>query len=333
MSAGPNGSGEDHLIAKYFRPLAQHPGALGLTDDAAVLRPPDGCDLVLTKDAIVEGMHFFADDSAGAIARKGLRVNLSDLAAKGAAPAGFLLALALPEGVSPEWLQEFADALGQDAEAYGCPLLGGDTVRSPGPLMVSVTAFGTLPRDTMVRRSGARIGDLVFVTGTIGDAALGLRLRKENAARARWSLDDPMRDHLADRYLLPQPRNAIAAAVRNHASAAMDVSDGLAGDLEKLCRASGVGAAVEVSRVPLSAAARAVLKVESEAIETVLTGGDDYEILCAVPPARAAAFKAAAREAGVEVSEIGGIGEGAGVAFMTQEGKALQFARASFSHF
>jgi thiamine-monophosphate kinase len=243
MSARPDGSGEDHLIAKYFCPLARHPGALGLMDDAAIFTPPEGCDLVLTKDAIVEGVHFFAEDPAGAIARKALRVNLSDLAAKGAAPAGFLLALALPESVSPKWLQDFADSLGQDAETYGCPLLGGDTVKSPGPVMISVTAFGVLPRGRMVRRSGANGGDLVFVTGTIGDAALGLRMRKETAGRERWDLDEAMRDHLASRYLLPQPRNALAEAVRTHASAAMDVSDGLAGDLEKLCRASGVGCA------------------------------------------------------------------------------------------
>src|SRR5437763_3037381 len=182
MAAKPAGSGEDHLIAKYFRPLATHSGALGLIDDAAVLTPPEGCDLVLTKDAIVGGIHFFEDDPADAIARKALRVNLSDLAAKGAVPAGFLLALALPEGISSDWLQAFANALGEDANTYSCPLIGGDTVKSPGPVMISVTAFGTVPHGSMVRRSGARAGDRVFVSGTIGDAALGLQLRKDAAA-------------------------------------------------------------------------------------------------------------------------------------------------------
>ena len=333
MSARPDGSGEHHLIAKYFRPLARHPGALGLMDDAAMFTPPEGCDLVLTKDAIVEGVHFFAEDSADAIARKALRVNLSDLAAKGAVPAGFLLALGLPESVSPQWLRDFADSLGQDAETYGCPLLGGDTVKSPGPVMISVTVFGTLPRGSMVRRSGAKGGDLVFVTGTIGDAALGLRLRKETAAGGHWDLDDAMRDHLASRYLLPQPRNALAEAVRTHASAAMDVSDGLAGDLEKLCRASGVGAVIEVSRLPLSPAGQAVLAADARAIETILTGGDDYEIVCAIAPARAASFQAAARKAGVTVSEIGRVAEGEGASFIATDGKALNFARTSFSHF
>jgi thiamine-monophosphate kinase len=333
MSAKPAGSGEDHLIAKYFRPLARHPGALGLIDDAAVLTPPAGCDLVLTKDAIVGGMHFFADDSADAIARKALRVNLSDLAAKGADPAGFLLALALPEAISPEWLQAFAHALGEDAADYGCPLLGGDTVRSPGPVMISITAFGTLPRGSMVRRSGARVGDRVFVTGTIGDAALGLALRKDAAASKHRKLDETQRQHLAARYLVPQPRNALAEAMRTHAHAAMDVSDGLAGDLQKLCGASGVRAEVEVARVPLSAAARAVLQADPAAIETILTGGDDYEIVCTIAPERAVLFRSAAEAAGVTITEIGRMVEGRGAAFIAANGQPLSFARASFNHF
>ena len=333
MSAKPAGSGEDHLIAKYFRPLATHPGAFGLIDDAAVLTLPAGCDLVLTKDALVGGIHFFADDPADAIARKALRVNLSDLAAKGATPAGFLLALALPEGGSPEWLQGFANALGEDAEAYGCPLLGGDTVKSPGPIMISVTAFGTLPRGSMVRRSGAVVGDRVFVTGTIGDAALGLRLRKDAKASKHWKLNATLRQHLAARYLVPQPRSALSEAVRTHARAAMDVSDGLVGDLQKLCAASGVAAEIEVPRVPLSDAACAVLDTDSAAIETILTGGDDYEIVCTIAPERVSSFRAAAEAAGVTIAEIGRIVEGEGASFTAADGKALRFARASFSHF
>ena len=207
-------------------------------------------------------MHFFPDDPADAIARKALRVNLSDLAAKGAKPAGFLLSLALPKGIGDAWLKSFARGLGGDARRYDCPLLGGDTVRTPGPLMVSVAAFGTLPSGTMVRRDGARVGDHVLVTGTIGDAALGLKLRHDRKAARRWKLSAAQRGHLARRYLVPQPRNALAFAVRKYATAAMDVSDGLAGDLGKLCRASGVAAVIDVARVPLSAAAR-----------TALTGG------------------------------------------------------------
>jgi thiamine-monophosphate kinase len=304
-----------------------------LIDDAALLSPPDGCDLVLTKDAIVGGIHFFVDDPADSIARKALRVNLSDLAAKGAAPAGFLLALALPETVSPQWLRSFASALGQDAETYCCPLLGGDTVKSPGPLMISITAFGTLPRSTMVHRRGAKLGDHVFVTGTIGDAALGLRLRKEGHSGQAWQLEESARGHLRSRYLLPQPRNALTDTLRAHASAAMDVSDGLAGDLQKLCQASCVRAEIAVRQVPLSDAARAVLATDPGAIETILTGGDDYEILCTIAEERSAEFGRAAAAAGVPVTDVGRIVEGQGAAFVGSDGRPLTFARASFSHF
>ncbi|MEA2975748.1 MAG: thiamine-monophosphate kinase [Alphaproteobacteria bacterium] len=330
----PLESAEDHLIAKYFRPLAKHPGALGLLDDAAVLTPPAGCDLVLTKDALVAGVHFFADDPPSAIARKALRVNLSDLAAKGAIPAGFLLALALPEDVTEPWLKAFADGLGADADVYACPLLGGDTVKTPGPLMVSITALGSVPHGSMVRRSGARAGDRVFVTGSIGDAALGLALCRDGDAARRWKLDAKLRDYLTDRYLLPRPRNALAEALRAHASAAMDVSDGLVGDFGKLCAASSVSAEIDVMRVPLSGAARAALAVDPTLIETILTGGDDYEIVCTMGEREAEGFRAAAIATGVAVTEIGRIVPGeAAPGFVGADRRPLTFAQASFSHF
>ena len=279
----PIESGEDRLIARYFKPLATHPGAFGLIDDAAIIAPPAGCDLVLTADGIVGGVHFFPDDPPDAVARKALRVNLSDLAAKGAKPLGFLLTLALPKEIGDAWLAPFARGLGADAELFGCPLLGGDTVRTPGPVTISIAAFGAVPHGKMVRRAGAEPGDRVVVTGTIGDAALGLLLRRDAGAAERWGLARDQRDHLAARYLVPQPRNAIAEFLGNYASAAMDVSDGLAGDLAKLCRASGVDAQVETARVPLSDAARAAVAKEPALIETVVTGGDDYEVLACVP--------------------------------------------------
>jgi thiamine-monophosphate kinase len=326
-------SNEDRLIGRYFKPLVSHPGALGLIDDAATLSPPPGHDLVLTADAIVAGIHFFPDDPADAVARKALRVNLSDLAAKGAKPAGFLLALALPKGTGGPWLKSFTRALGADAKRYGCPLLGGDTVRSPGPLMVSIAAFGTLPRGTMVRRDGARVGDHILVSGTIGDAALGLRLRKTGNAARRWKLSARDRSRLTQRYLAPQPRNVLALAVRKHATAAMDVSDGLAGDLAKLCRASGVAAVVYAARVPLSSATRKALHADGKLLETALSGGDDYEIVCTVRPARLAAVQAAARAAGVPMTDIGRIVRGSGASFLQANGKSIRFAKASFSHF
>jgi thiamine-monophosphate kinase len=330
-------SGEDRLIARHFKPIAQHPGALGLTDDAALLTPPPGHALVVTADAIVGGVHFFPDDSPDAIARKALRVNLSDLAAKGAAPAGFVLTLAIPKGIGDSWLKSFARGLGADAKKYGCPLLGGDTVYTPGPVTISITAFGTLPKGTMVERSGARVGDHVVVTGTIGDAALGLTLRKERSAAKRWKLDARMRQHLLSRYLVPQPRNASAEALRCHASAAMDVSDGLVGDLGKLCRASGVGAEIEVARVPFSKATRTALAADPKAIETSLTGGDDFEVVATVPSRKLKSFLAAAHRAGVPATAIGritaGTGARSGVRFLGPDNRPLRFARNSFSHF
>jgi thiamine-monophosphate kinase len=326
-------SGEDRLIARHFKPIAKHPGALGLTDDAALLSPPPGQALVVTADAIVGGVHFFVDDPADAVARKALRVNLSDLAAKGAKPAGFVLTLALPKGLGDAWLKSFALGLGADTRKYGCPLLGGDTVYTPGPVSISITAFGTVPNGTMVRRAGASVGDHVIVTGTIGDAALGLRLRKERAIAKRWKLDAAMQRHLLARYLVPEPRNALAEVLRRHASAAMDVSDGLAGDLGKLCRASGVGAIVETANVPLSKGARTALAAEPKAIEAILTGGDDFEVVAAIPPRKLRAFLAAAKRAGVAVSQIGRVTAGQGVRFQDSNGRQLRFRRASFSHF
>ncbi|HVZ54372.1 MAG TPA: thiamine-phosphate kinase, partial [Pseudolabrys sp.] len=320
---------EDRLIADFFKPIATHPGALALTDDAAFIAPPPGCDIVLKTDAIIGGVHFFAEDAADTVARKALRVNLSDLAAKGATPLGFLVSLALPKDIGEAWLRDFARGLRADAEAFACPLFGGDTDRTPGPIMISVAMFGSVPTGTMVRRAGAQAGDLVFVTGSIGDAALGLVLRKG----AAWPLSEPQRDHLLSRYLLPRPRNALAEAVRTHASAAMDVSDGLAGDLAKLCRVSQVAAEVEVARVPLSDAAQAAVAADPAMLETALTGGDDFEIVCSVPPDKAESFRAAARAAGVPVSEIGRIGTGEGAHFLAADGRALSFERASFSHF
>ena len=322
-------SAEDRLIARFFAPLATHPGALGLSDDAAFVKPPPGCDLVLKTDAIVGSVHFFADDPPGQLARKALRVNLSDLAAKGARPLGFLLSLVLPADITDSWLSSFAAGLQADAETYGCPLFGGDTDRTPGPLAISIAMFGAVPTGTMVLRAGAKPGDRIMVTGTIGDAALGVQLRRG----AAWKLPIEAREHLLSRYLLPQPRNALAEAIREQASAAMDVSDGLAGDLTKLCAVSQVAATVDVDKVPLSDAARAVLATDANLIETVLAGGDDYEVLCTVPPGRVDGFRAAAAKAEVALTDIGVITPGGGAVFLGVDQKPLHLPRLSYSHF
>jgi thiamine-monophosphate kinase len=323
-------SGEDDLIARYFKPLAAAPGALGLTDDAAILQA-GGDDIVITTDAIVAGVHFLPDDPPDTVARKALRVNLSDLAAKGAEPAGFVLTLALRD-VNETWLAPFARALGEDADQFGCPLLGGDTVSTPGPAMISVTAFGRLPLGKMVRRSTARVGDTLVVTGTIGDATLGLAILKEE--QGPLESDATARAALIERYRVPQPRVALARAVRNHASGAMDVSDGLMGDLAKLCGASNVSAVVEAAALPLSAPAGTWLASDPSLVTRLVSGGDDYEILCTVPENRLAAFEAAARSAGVSVSVIGRIVAGKAAPRLVDAGnREIPLDRQSYSHF
>jgi thiamine-monophosphate kinase len=325
-------SGEDSLIARYFGPLATDPGAFGLGDDAAVIKA-SGEDIVVTTDAIVEGVHFLSNDPADTIARKALRVNLSDLAAKGATPAGFVLTLAL-RAADDAWLTPFARGLGEDAGHFGCPLLGGDTVSTPGPLMVSITAFGRVPPGKMVHRSGAKPGDRVVVTGTIGDAALGLDILKSGAVAAALADETAAREMLVGRYRLPQPRNALAMAVRDHAHAAMDVSDGLAGDLAKLCAASGVSAVIDAESVPRSSAARGLVKRGTIGIEALVSGGDDYEILCTIPENRFEAFAEAAGIAGVALTSIGTVIAGPPVPrFLDAAGRDIALQHLSYSHF
>jgi thiamine-monophosphate kinase len=330
--ASERASGEDSLIARYFKPIATDPGAFGLDDDAAIIAPT-GDDIVVTTDAIVEGVHFLPDDPPDTVARKALRVNLSDLAAKGATCAGFVLTLAL-RNADDAWLTAFARALGEDAKLFSCPLLGGDTVSTPGPLMISITAFGRLPQGKMVHRAGAKAGDRMFVTGTIGDAALGLDVLRGGPVAAALAGDAVGRDFLAARYRVPQPRNALAKAVRNYASAAMDVSDGLAGDLAKLCAASGVTAVINVPSIPLSPATTGLLARKAIGIETLVAGGDDYELLCAVPGDRADAFVREARQAKVAVTAIGGLIAGLSPpSFLDGQGRELALKRLSYSHF
>ena len=325
-------SGEDSLIARYFRPLATDPGAFNLVDDAAILKAQND-DIVVTTDAIVEGVHFLSDDPPDSVGRKALRVNLSDLAAKGATPAGFVLTLAL-RAADEAWLTPFARGLGEDAGLFGCPLLGGDTVSTPGPLMISITAFGRVPPGKMVHRSGAKPGDRVVVTGTIGDATLGLAILRGGAATTALADDAVSKQMLVARYRLPQPRNALATAIRDHASAAMDVSDGLAGDLAKLCAASGVSAVVDAPSIPLSAAAAALLAGGAVGIESIVSGGDDYEILCAIPEGSFEAFAQAAGVAKVAVTSIGTvIADTSAPKFLDAQGREIALPRLSYSHF
>ena len=269
-------SAEDRLIARHFAPIATHPGALGLSDDAAFIKPPAGCDLVLKIDAIIGGVHFFPDDAAHTVASKALRVNLSDLAAKGAKPLGFLLSLALPKDIGEEWLSDFADGLRGDAVLFACPLFGGDTDRTPGPITISIAMFGSVPEGTMVRRAGAQAGDKIFVSGTIGDAALGFWC----AMAADWTLS-PCSACISVALSLPHRATRWPKRVRTHASGAVDVSDGL-GRSAKLYRVSQVAA--EVDRPECRSDGQGGIAADA-ARAKLLTGGDDF-VICTVPAAR-----------------------------------------------
>ena len=308
------------LIARHFRQLAG-PGALNLQDDVALLTPPPGRELVLTVDAMVEGVHFLPDDPPDLVSRKLLRVNLSDLAAKGAVPIGYLMTVSVRQGTADEWFAGFVAGLAQDQRIYGVSLLGGDTTSTPGPISLSLTAVGHVAPGQAVLRAGARAGDAVWVTGTIGDGALGL-------AVARGRLNDPS-GHLLERYRLPQPR--LGFAIAGVASAGMDVSDGLVQDLGHLCRAGSVRAEIDAALVPLSPDARAA---GAEWLATCLTGGDDYELLLAVPPANETALRDNARAARIAITRIGTFHPGPPeVVVRAPDGNLLPLAKGGWSHF
>jgi thiamine-monophosphate kinase len=299
-------------IARHFRPLAG-PGALNLTDDAAVFAPPAGRELVVTADAMVESVHFLPNTAPDLIARKLLRVNLSDLAAMGATPLGYLVTISVPRSFTDDWFANFATGLAADQAEFAIAMLGGDTTQTPGPLTLSLTAIGHVAPGAALRRNGAQPGDAVWVTGTIGDGALGL-------AAARGDLPDPD-GYLKSRYDLPTPRLNLPLAGWAHA--AMDVSDGLFQDLGHICRASGLAAVVEAALIPLSPQARAAGPAWREA---AMVGGDDYELLLAapadVPP-----------PPGVIATRIGTFTAGQGVRVLDAAGQDLALDRRGWSHF
>ena len=332
MTRPAGGLDEDTLIAEIFAPLATDRGADDLGDDAATFAAGDG-DVVITVDALAAGVHFFADDPPEAIAAKALRVNLSDLAAKGAEPFGYLLALALGPDWTADWARRFADGLKADQARYGVSLLGGDTLRaSPGGgTQLTVTALGRVPAGATVRRRTAQPGDVLTVTGTIGDAALGLSCRLAPDGRP-FGLGKADADALAQAYLWPTPPVAAFAAVRAHARAAMDISDGLIGDLAKMMRTAGCAAVLDVDAVPLSAPVRAAVAADPAARDIALTGGDDYQILAAIRPDEVDAYCAAVAAAGASAQVVGKVEAGSGVR-LTASGKHAAIADMRFQHF
>ncbi len=313
--------GEFDRIAQFFKPLAVgFPGALGLGDDAALIAPGEGYEFAVTTDALVADVHFRAKDPPDLIARKALRVNLSDLAAMGAEPVCYTLATILPSSVDEAWLTAFVRGLALDQSEFGISLAGGDSVKTPGPATLSVTAIGRVETGRALRRSGARPGDRVYVSGTIGDGALGLSVL--NGAVA-----DDENGTLAGRYLLPQPRLGLGRALLGRASAALDISDGLVADLGHVAETSCVRIVIEGERVPMSPAAKAAVSADSRLAEAILTGGDDYELAFTAP------MELPERIADVAVTCIGRVEAGSGVAVLDRQGRPVTLSSGGYRHF
>ena len=328
--AGRRRNGEFDLIARFFRPLSQAaPGAFGLRNDGALLAPPAGARLVVTKDLMVAGVHYPEGEEPSVLARRLLRVNLSDLAAMGASASAYALGLALPEGIAESWVEAFAAGLARDQAAFGVTLIGGDTVATAGPAVLSLTAFGTVAGDNCLTRSGAGADDDIYVSGTIGDAALGLRAVRGELA----GLAPADRAALAERFRLPEPRLALGAALVGLAGAAIDVSDGLVADLGHLCTESGTAARIAAGAVPLSAAARRALDGCEATIADLVTGGDDYELLFCAPPDARSAIEGLGARLGLALTRIGTMEAGEGVTILDEGGRPLPLTRTGYAHF
>ncbi|MDA1089395.1 MAG: thiamine-phosphate kinase [Proteobacteria bacterium] len=298
---------EFEIIARYFAPLAAgEPGALGLLDDAALLNPPPGRQLVVTTDSLSAGVHFPADEAASDIAARLIGVNLSDLAAMGAEPWAYTLSLALPEDWQHEFIEPFAEELGRQQKHHSIHLVGGDTVATKGPLTLTLTAIGTVADGQALRRNGAQSGDDVYVSGSIGDAALGLKVLKGELT----GLPASLAEHLLARYHRPQPRVRLGARLFGIASAAIDISDGLVADLGHIARASGGGALLYVDRVPYSAAALAAIALDPALVEAAIIGGDDYELLFTAPASLAGRIEDLSLEIDLALTRIGSINNG-----------------------
>lgn len=336
MSIGPRVSGgapdEFGLIAELFAPLAAgFPGALGLTDDAAFIPAEPGYDTVATMDSMVAGVHFLPDDPPDLVARKLIRVNLSDLAAKGAEPRLLMLSAAFPRDVGRDWLRAFGAGLAEDVKAFGVHLIGGDTVSTPGPLTLTLTALGRVEAGRGLRRAGAKAGDTVWVSGSVGDGALGLK-----AIRGQLpGLPAVHGEFLAGRYRLPRPRVSLGPRLVGLAHGAMDVSDGLIQDLGHMCRASGLAARVEAGRVPLSPAAAAALAGDQSLLASVLAGGDDYEVLFTTPPEAAEGIARLSVALGVALTAIGSMmpGEVGKVTAIGGDGGEITVGQGGWRHF
>jgi len=321
--------GEFDLIETYFAPLASaEPGSLSLKDDAAVLSTNQGMSTVVTTDCLVAGVHFFPDDPPETIALKLLAVNFSDLASMGAMPRHYTIAAALPRSVEEPWVAQFAKGLREGQSRFGAVLVGGDTVSTDGPLTLTLTALGEVPKSEALMRSGARSGDEVFVSGSIGDAFAGLKVLSGQFQDLRRK----ERETLIARYRTPTPRIALGLALRGIASAVVDISDGLVADLSHLCDASRVGAKIDSDKVPLSDSIRSLVESSQIALSDVLSGGDDYELLFSISSSKINSLEKVLKDGEVKVSHIGSLTKSTDVEF--RDGNdLLDFDRTGYQHF
>jgi thiamine-monophosphate kinase len=321
--------GEFERIRRYFTPLAG-PGGLGLLDDAALVECRAGHRLVMTADAIVAGVHFLRDDPPDLVAKKLLRVNLSDLAAMGARPLYYLLTTTLPASLGAEWVEAFARGLGEDQQLYGVSLLGGDSVSTPGPAALSLTAIGEVAAGAEIRRNAARAGDEVWVSGTIGDAYLGLKILRDGDF---VGLGPSFAEALAARYRLPEPRTGLGPRLAGLAHAMIDVSDGLLADLGHICDASGCAATIALAGLPFSPAAHTILAEGREQPVSLVTGGDDYELLFTAPVTARRAITEVAASLALRITRIGRIEAGGGVRLVDSAGRDIAVETAGYRHF
>jgi thiamine-monophosphate kinase len=326
---GHQRTGEFERIARYFAPLAAgHSGAFGLEDDAAVLRPGPGNEFVVTTDTLVAGVHYIGDEAPGSIARKLLRVNLSDLAAMGARPVAYTLNVALPHDIGDDWLAAFAGGLAADQKTYGITLVGGDSVATPGPATLTVAAYGEVAEGGALRRSGAGPGDAVYVSGTIGDGALGLK-----ALRGELSgVDTAGIEALVERYRVPEPRIELGLRLQGIAHAAIDVSDGLIADLGHVAAASSVAVAIESAKVPLAPATAAALEADPGLLQLVLAGGDDYELVFTAAADAADEIAALSADLDLALTAIGRVEEGEGVRALDGTGGEIALEFTGWEH-
>src|ERR1700730_3433288 len=320
--------GEFERIRRFFAPLAG-PGGLGLVDDAALVDCTPGRRLVITADAIVAGVHYLPEDPPDLVARKLLRVNLSDLAAMGAQPLHYVLTTALPAELGREWLARFAEGLREDQDRFGIDLLGGDSVGTRGPAVLSLTAIGEVAAGEEIRRSGAQPGDLVWVSGSIGDAFLGLDLLRG----AYPDLTPEHRDYLVRRFRVPEPRTELGPRLCGIAHAMVDVSDGLLADLGHICETSRGAAMVELDLLPLSLAARAIVEGDPGTRARLATAGDDYELVFAAPADAAETIATLSLLLGIPVTRIGRVDVGTGVRLINSDGHQIALEATGYRHF